>query len=112
MKINQKLHFIYWIKSLGLNLIIKLVVQSIQSTFEFKTNFYEFELLLNYFIIVFVISTPFSWSLLKLHSNSTPWSRNGVTNLELLRDYFITNIMNSCITREKLSLNAKRRAFC
>jgi hypothetical protein len=27
---------------------------------------------------VSVISTPFPWSSLKLHSNSTPWSGNGV----------------------------------
>jgi hypothetical protein len=27
---------------------------------------------------VSVISTPFPWSPLKLHSNSTPWSGNGV----------------------------------
>jgi hypothetical protein len=30
------------------------------------------------FKLVSVISTPFPWSLLKLHSNSTPWSGNGV----------------------------------
>jgi hypothetical protein len=28
--------------------------------------------------LVSVISTPFPWSPLKLHSNSTPWSGNGV----------------------------------
>jgi hypothetical protein len=27
---------------------------------------------------MFVISTPFPWSPLKLYSNSTPWSGNGV----------------------------------
>jgi hypothetical protein len=46
--------------------------------------------------IVSVISTPFPWSPLKLHSNSIPWSGNGVEfqklngvgvrNFELFRD--------------------------
>jgi hypothetical protein len=45
-----------------------------------------------------VISNPFPWSPLKLHSNSTPWSGNGVKikriigvkvrNFELFREYF------------------------
>jgi hypothetical protein len=35
--------------------------------------------------LVSVISTPFPWIPLKLHSNSTPWSENGVEFQKLNR---------------------------
>jgi hypothetical protein len=75
-------------------------------------------------VVVPVISTPFPWSPLKLHSMEWEWSwsGNGVRNLELFRDYcvilkknFITNrycfanIMDYC---QSLSLHYQSTQFC
>jgi hypothetical protein len=51
-------------------LILKLLILRNKKNFIFTNRVHR--------QLVSVISTPFPWSPLKLHSNSTPWSGNGV----------------------------------